>query len=77
MQECLDPDAGQAVLGRMRKELERLKLKLDDLQCQREKLICGLESRVFNRKAIATKVKVLLRPRKQIDKACWCKREGF
>ena len=47
-----------AMTTALKKELDRLKLKLDKLTCNRDKILASVETRVANRKAIIVKVQV-------------------
>ena len=47
-----------AMTTALKKELDRLKLKLENLKCSREKILSSVETRVSNRKAIFVKVQV-------------------
>lgn len=47
-----------AMTAALKKELDRLKLKLENLGCLRDRMTSGLEMRVTNRRAIFVKVQV-------------------
>ena len=55
MQAAIDPNVGQDVVGAMKKEIHRMKLRYQELQRQQEKLIADMERAIHKREFIATK----------------------
>ncbi|KAH7443719.1 hypothetical protein KP509_02G048000 [Ceratopteris richardii] len=59
-----------AMTAALKKELDRLKLKLENLQCTRDKLISSLETRVSNRRQISVKVQAVSQKRARDGHDC-------
>lgn len=57
MQEAIDPDVGNEVVAAMRKEIHRMRLRLEELVRLQERLITEMERQIVKREIIATKGK--------------------
>ena len=55
MQDAIDPDVGNEVVGAMRKEIHRMRLRLEELVRLQERLIGEMERGIVKREIIATK----------------------